>query len=230
MGKFVEILGNLLLQLGWPGFIAFLLLGISSYASIQWIKQIQFRKIVGRSGIKVGDKSDLKYHILFSSAQYNLAIELPNLDIFPDKPVRQQLMVDLLRIYIKAIYDGCKDISTTNMKGWSSEQWTIEMCNRMSAMVATAKNGAYAEGIPDVVIVKFSRWMNPSLDMLFTYVEMIGSSNLYITNIARTNTMFLVVNLLMSTILGDAEKSIKALNGDITGKLYKGQVIEPIDH
>lgn len=226
----MEILGKLLLELGWPGFIAFLLLGVGAYAAVQWIKQVKFKKTAEKSGIKVGNESDLRYHVLFSTAQYRLAIELPNLDIFPDKPVRQLLMADLLRIYIKTISEGCKEISTTNMKGWSAEQWAIEMTNRFSQMVSAASNTARQDGIPDIVITKFSRWINPSIDMLFSYVDMIGNSNIYSSNIARTNTLFLVVNLLMSTMLGDAERSIKHLNGDITGKLYKGQVIEPIEH
>lgn len=226
----MEVLGKLLLQLGWPGFIVFILIAVAGFAAIQWVKQHQFKKTADENGIKVGNESDLRYHVLFSTAQYRLAIELPTLDIFPDKPVRQQLMVDLLRIYIKTIMEGCKDISTTNMKGWSSDQWTIEMSTRMSQMIAAANGTSRLEGIPEIVITKFSRWAGPSFDMLFTYVETIGSSNAYASNIARTNTLFLIINLLMSTMLGDAERSIKELNGDITGKIYKGQTIEPLDH
>lgn len=226
----MEILGKLLLQLGWPGFIAFLLLAVGAYAAVQWIKQMKFKKDAEKSGIKVSNESDLRYHVLFSTAQYRLAIEIPNLDIFPDKPVRQQLMTDLLQAYTKAILEGCKEISSTNMKGWSSEQWSIEMSNRLSMMISAANRNAKNEGIPDAVITKFSRWVNPSIDMLFNYVEVIGNSNIYSSNVARTNTMFLIVNLLMSTMLGDAERSIKQLNGDITGKLYKGQLVEPISH
>lgn len=226
----MEVLGKLLLHLGWPGFIAFVFIAIGCFAAIQWIKTWQFKKTADKNGIKVGDESDLRYHVLFSTAQYRLAIELPNLNIFPDKPVRQQLMVDLLRVYIKTITDGCKDISITNMKGWSSDQWTIEMNTRMSQMISAANSSARHEGIPDALITKFSRWAGPSFDMLFTYVEAIGSSNAYASNIVRTNTLFLIINLLMSTMLGDAERSIRELNGDISGKLYKGQIIEAVEH
>lgn len=226
----MEVLGKLLLQLGWPGFVAFIFLAVGAFAAIQWIKTWQFKKTADANGIKVGDESDLRYHVLFSTAQYRLAIELPNMDIFPDKPVRQQLMVDLLRVYIKTIMEGCKDISITNMKGWPAEQWTIEMSTRISQMISAANNSARMEGIPEVVITKFSRWAGPSFDMLFTYVENIGTSSAYSSNIVRTNTLFLIINLLMSTMLGDAERSIKELNGDITGKLYKGQIIEAVEH
>lgn len=193
---------------------------------IQWIKETKFRKAAEKSGIQVGDESDLRYHVLFSAAQYRLTIELPNLNIFEDKPVRQLLMTDLLAIYIKSLAEGCKKISVTDMKKWSAEQWSIEMTNQLSQMISTAQTIAKAEGIPDLVILKFSRWVNPSIDMLFSYVEMIGNSNLYVSNVARTNTLFLIINLLMSTMLGDAERSIKGLNGDISGKEYKGQIIE----
>lgn len=222
----MDILGKILLELGWMNFILFLLAGTASVAAIQWIKQAKFKKAAEKSGIQVSDESDLRYHVLFSTSQYRLAIELPNLDVFPNKPTRQLLMADLLRIYIKSLLDGCKEIAVTNMKGWSSEQWSIEMTNRLSLMISAAHSTAKMEGIPDIVLLKFSRWVNPSIDMLFSYVEMIGNSNIYVSNIARTNTLFLIINLLMSTMLGDAERSIKDLNGDISGKEYKGQIIE----
>lgn len=222
----MDIFGKILLELGWANFILFLLAGVSAVTAIQWIKQAKFKKAAEKNGIQVGDESDLRYHVLFSTAQYRLAIELPNLDLFPTKPVRQMVMIDLLRIYFKAILEGCKDISLTNMKGWSSEQWSIEMTNRLSDMITAATSTCRMEGIPEIVITKFARWVNPSIDMLFNYVEMIGNSNIYSSNIARTNTLFLIVNLLMSTMMGDAERSIKGLNGDISGKVYKGQIIE----
>lgn len=226
----MDVLAKLFLEVGWLGFIAFILLCVAGFAAIQWIKTWKFKKTADKNGIKVGNETDLRYHVLFSTAQYRLAIELPNLEIFPDKPVRQQLMADLLRIYIKAIHDGCKDIAASDMKHWASDQWTIEMSTRMSQMISNAHTAARNEGIPDIVINKFTRWAGPSFDMLFTYVETIGTSKAYASNIARTNTLFLIVNLLMSTMLGDAERSIKELNGDITGKIYKGQLIEPVEH
>ena len=226
----MDVLGKLLLQLGWPGFISFLLLAVAATAAIQWLKQWKFKKDAEKNGIQVGNESDLRYHMLFATAQYRLAIELPNLEIFPDKPVRRQLMVDLLRIYIKTIHDGCKEIATTNMKGWSADQWTIEMSTRMSQMISAANSTARLEGLPDAVITKFTRWAGPSFDMMFTYVENIGASTAYASNVVRTNTLFLIMNLLMSTMLGDAERSIKELNGDITGQVYKGQIIEAVEH
>ena len=226
----MEILGKLLLEHGWPGLIAFILLTVATLAAIQWINQIKFKRSAEKNGIKVGNESDLRYHTLFSTAQYRLAIELPTLEIFPGKPVRQQLASDLLRVYISAILEGCKEITTANMKDWSSEQWSIEMAGRFSLMISAAAANARMEGVPDIVITKFSRWINPSIDMLFTYIDTVGNSNIYSSNIARTNTLFLIVNLLMSTILGDAERSIHNLNGDITGKIYKGQTIEAVEH
>lgn len=206
------------------------MVSLGATAAFKWIQAWKFKKEAEKSGIKISNESDLRYHVLFSTAQYRMVIELPGLEIFPDKPVRQQLMVDLLKAYIKAIHDGCKEISVLNMKGWSAEQWTVEMSTRLTAMITEAKNASRADGIPEIVEVKFSRWIAPSLDMLYSYVEMVGNSNIYSSNIARTNTLFLVVNLLLSTMMGDAERSIKSLNGDITGQTYKGRIIEAIEH
>ena len=226
----MDTLGKLLLQLGWPSFLLFIAVALGSYGVVQWISQVKFKNRAEKNGIKVGENSDLRYHILFSAAQYRLTVELPNLEIFPDKPVRQALMTDLLRIYIKHIADGCREMASVDMGNWSAEQWTTEMGNKMNSIICAANSAARDSGIPEIVVTKFTRWINPSIDMLFTYVETVGRSPIYHSNLARTNTLFLVVNLLMSTMLGDAERTIRYLNGDITGKMYRNQMIEPLDH
>jgi hypothetical protein len=55
---------------------------------------------------------------------------------------------------------------------------------------------------------------------------MLGNSNLYSTNLIRTNTFLLTMNLLLVTTLGDAERSLKELNGEVGGKMYKNAILE----
>ncbi len=226
----MEILGKLLLQFGWPSFISFILIAFVAHLAVQWVSGMKFKNAAEKGGIKLGTESDLRYHILFSTAKYRLSVEIPNLEVFKDKPIRQLLMIDLLRIYTKTISDGCRDIATLDMKGWSSDRWIVEMTNHISTIMSAAYETSKSEGIPDIVIIKFARWINPTVEMLFTYIETIGKSSTYFTNLARTNTLFLVVNLLLETILWDAERTIKYLNGDISGKTYKNYIIEGNPH
>ncbi len=72
--------------------------------------------------------------------------------------------------------------------------------------------------------------MKGQISNRFTYITTIGTSRAYSSNIVKTNTLFLIVNVLFYTMLGDAERSIHSLNGDITGTIYKGKAVEEVEH
>ena len=97
-------------------------------------------------------------------------------------------------------------------------------------MFYQANQKARESGIPEVVIDKFKKWYSPAVDTVFEHITWIGSPTSYNTNALRTNTLFMMTTVMLSSMLGDAERTIPKLNGDITGIKYKGKVIEPIGH
>ncbi len=208
--------------------IGIVLLGL--YFGVKFIGQYKFNKSAEKTGIKVSDESDLRFNALFTKGSYFLDYELPNIDVFADKPVRRQLVIDLLASYYSAILEGCTSIADIDMSKWSSEQWTIEMTRRFNAMLHTANAKCRTLGIPEVATSRFAKWTASSTDLLINYITTIGTSRAYSSNIVKTNTLFLIVNVLFYTMLGDAERSIHSLNGDITGTIYKGKAVEEVEH
>jgi hypothetical protein len=75
-------------------------------------------------------------------------------------------------------------------------------------------------------MVKFTKWHKLTQDILFDGIMSLGTSNIFSSNAARTNTLFYMINLLLVTTIADAEKTLKELNGDVHGKTYNGGVIE----
>lgn len=171
-------------------------------------------------------KKKLAYHSFFANANYRLSIEIPNLEILPTKPVKQQMYRDILNNYIKTIVTGCQDISETDVDVWSSERWCAEMVKKFNEIIFTFNNTCKANGIPDIVIVKFSKWHQSTLEFLYENIMSIGNSAMFGSNTERTNTLFHVLNLLLVITIADAEKTIKELNGEVSGKIYNGKVIE----
>lgn len=208
--------------------IGMVVLGL--YFGVKFIGQYKFTRKVEESGIKVADETDLSYHPFFNKAVYFLTHALPQIDVFNDKPVRRQLMIDLLKIHYTAILEGCRQIAELDMKKWSSDKWTTEITRRFNDMFYQANQKARESGIPEVVIDKFKKWYSPAVDTVFEHITWIGSPTTYNTNALRTNTLFMMTTVMLSSMLGDAERTITKLNGDITGIKYKGKVIEPIGH
>lgn len=170
--------------------------------------------------------TELRYHPFFSSARYKIVAEIPTLELSPNKPVKQQMFRDLLTIYIKTMLDTCVHIIERDMKDWSGEKWSNEVSRHLNSLVTDFHKNALEAGIPDAALMKFSKWHYPTLEMLYEYITMLGNSNLYSTNLVRTNTFLLTMNLLLVTTLGDAERSLKELNGEVGGKMYKNAILE----
>ena len=76
------------------------------------------------------------------------------------------------------------------------------------------------------MVDKFKRWHSPTTEMLNEYVQLLGASDIYENHNVRTATFFMIINLLLITTLADAERTLRELNGDIAGKMYKNKIIE----
>lgn len=169
---------------------------------------------------------DLKYHPFFANTQYTLLMEIPSLQLIKDKPVKQQMFRDILRIELQTIIDTCYEIVDIDTSSWSAERWESEMKSKTNKMLSMFSKRVLDEGIPDLALAKYNKWHAPAITELLNSIVVIGGKTAYSDNIARTNTLFLVMQLLIVTSIADAEKSIKELNGEIGGQLYKNAIIE----
>lgn len=170
--------------------------------------------------------SELIYNPFFAKAQYLIVVEIPSMEMLPDKPVKQQLFRDLLTINIKTIYDCCQEIAKQDMDDWSGEKWVVELSKKINSMVTDFHRRSIDAGIPDVVLFKFARWNSTTVERLYDYINVLGHSTAYVNHNSRTNTFFLIMNVLLVSTIGDAERSLKELNGEVAGKQYKNLTLE----
>lgn len=169
----------------------------------------------------------LKHHTFFTNAQYRFAVEIPNLEFVPLKPVRDKVFKDLLQISFKVVYDVAKGFTDfDDMNEWDSEKWVGVMQQAINRIHIDTENKARQEGIPEIVLRKFLKWHVESINALDEYILVLGNSKFYKSNLAKTNTLLLLMNLLLVTILGDAERVLRDLNGEIKGLNYKGSIID----
>jgi hypothetical protein len=175
---------------------------------------------------KLDSTAKLSYHSLFATINHRLNSEIPTLDLLPHKPVKQQMIRDLLSIYIRALFKVCKEIAETDMKDWAPEVWQDEIIKKISSINTEFVNNCKAHGIPDIVVEKFFRWNKSTQDIMFDGIMSLGSSAIFNSNVARTNSLFFMVNLILVTTIADAEKTLKELNGDVHGQFYNGKMIE----
>ncbi|MDF2435400.1 MAG: hypothetical protein JWP44_5031 [Mucilaginibacter sp.] len=169
----------------------------------------------------------LESHPFFSNAQYRVAVEIPRLELIPGKPVREKVFKDLLSISFETVYESMHHlIKFKELNEWSSEQWVDTVTQSINKMIIDTEENAKMQGIPAIVVRKFLKWHGGSIELLHEYVLLLGNAKLYNTNVSKTNTLLLIMDLLLVTILGDAERILNEINGEIVGLPYKGMTIE----
>jgi hypothetical protein len=171
--------------------------------------------------------SDIKFHSFFRHAQYRMMVELPALTLCPDKPVKQGMFIDLLQVATKCTYDTCLNVVSMDMSHWDSNRWASEISTAMANNFKSWNDQATKMSIPPIVINKFMVWCTPTITMVGEYITALADSKIYSDNLTRTNTLLLIMNLLLINIITDAERTLRDINGDLDGVLYKG---EPIEH
>lgn len=222
----MDTLLKILSEYGLPGFILVAVITLVFKVLVKEYKGSLGKFASSLSSAPTDGGTELRYHPFFSSAHYKIVAEIPTLELAPNKPVKQQMFRDILTIYIKTMLDTCLAIIDLDMSDWSGEKWANEVSKNMNRLVTDFHKNAIDAGVPEAALSKFSKWHYPTLEMLYEYITMLGNSNIYSTNLARTNTFLLMMNLLLVTTLGDAERSLKELNGEVGGKMYKNMILE----
>lgn len=215
---------HILSQYGVVGFLLMMMI----YAGFSLLKNKLKNASISLFQIsKDSDNSELlKYNPFFQKIGYRLAVELPSLEFDSDKPVKQQMFRDILIWNAKYTKTMCEEIIKIDMDDWSGSRWSTEVINTISEMVLKYQTHALENGVPPAVINKFNKWQLPVLEMVCSYIKLLGESTMYTSNISRTNTMLMVIDLLLITTIADAERSLHSLNGEISGLQYKGMSIE----
>jgi hypothetical protein len=155
-----------------------------------------------------------------------MMVELPNLNICPETPVKQQVFIDMMQLLVKRFYESCMEIATINMDEWDSNKWGLEISNIMMNSINSWYVDCMEEGIPQPVVNKFKNWASQDFSLINEYITSLADATIYKNNKTRTNTLFLIMNLLLIALIADAERSLRDLNGDIAGQMYKGNTIE----
>ena len=69
-------------------------------------------------------------------------------------------------------------------------------------------------------------WQMRTVELLISYVNDLAIATVYTSNAARVNTLLYLLGLQLITIIGDAEKTLRDLNGELSGLTYQGETLK----
>lgn len=168
----------------------------------------------------------LKLHPFFNMVAYRLNTEIFNLNL-DSRPVRQQLYKDLLYIRVKSIYDAASVFAENDMTEWTPQRWVFEATNAFNHSMVTFQQEAISSGIPRSVVTLVVLWSMKQSNYVLNTISQIGNMGSTRNPYSKTLVFLSILDMLVATTIGDAEKEFKLFNGSITGINYGTGVIEP---
>ena len=140
-------------------------------------------------------------------------------------PVRTEIFREVLTIFYKTAEE---EVEALLSKDITEENFLACNYNTANAIIKDSSAKMKEEGIPEIVIEKFNAWNSKRHDYVLNTISDIESSSVFSTIVEKE---YAVLNSFMDACyftLMDAEKTLKNLNGELTGTMYRGKEVEPL--
>jgi hypothetical protein len=132
----------------------------------------------------------------------------------------------LLEIKVVCLKEIALSLINENIEDMTPAQWMALVHEKLSTGDRTLHDRAISAGVPELVINKFMMFRQPTQILLYNYVKDLTVSTFYESNVVRTNTLLYLLNLKLVTVIGDSERNLIRINGEITGLMFEGNPLE----
>lgn len=169
-------------------------------------------------------------HYFFNNAKKLQIEKLDSFSLFHrnrDCPVRDKLFRDMLNIKIDIWTDHMYRLTCKARKDrMDNETLSRELLSWMRDIVEDYERKWEYEGVPRIVIDKFRSWHSNHESAIVDGMINICRGNFFSSLDEKLNAILTLHNALLLITFSDAEKSLIELNGELSGKEYKGEIIE----
>ena len=163
-------------------------------------------------------------HPYFSKVYTILEIKIPITKI--GGPIRTEIFRDVLKIFYEAQKEIVYDLLTENI---TEENFLQENLKAANKMIKKADENMKLFGIPQIVREKFWEWYSKRHDYITSTLSDIDSSIVFKTIVEKEYAALSLFQSCAYFTLMDAENTLRNLNGDLTGTIYNGKVIESLN-
>lgn len=168
----------------------------------------------------------LEEHKLFESCDYWLALGISRIR-FPREqyPIRARLYEDLVRGVIASVKTQTKCHLNAMRNAHNGYQWREVARQTLKAIVDGYEAEFRRQGTPEIVIEKFGQWHRGSLAYIEHNITSLGDTTIADSE-HKTSAFLSAVLSSTKTAFYDTERTLITLNGELSGKKYKGETIE----
>lgn len=178
------------------------------------------------SGIEYDSVKTLKtIHPYFNKIETIIKVKLPITKI--GGPVRTKIFRDILRIFYETSLEVNKELLDKEI---TTSNFLFENEKALNKIIEISNLKMEQYEIPEIVRNKFWEWNYSRHEYVFNTLSDIDSSTVFKTVVEK---QYAALNLYQGTayfILIDGEKTLKGLNGDLSGTVYRGEIIENLHY
>lgn len=171
---------------------------------------------------------DLAKHSLFSTIDFLMVAVIPRLPV--RELGRQLIFRDFLEIKIRCVKAGFQTWMMQHLDEiveMDQDKLRNDLMTVITDIVRNYESEATRVQIPQIAIARFREWHSPRMDLLQREVDMVMTSDWISTNVERIGYLFTVIEQIIRGTLLDAEGTLHALNGELTGQVYRGVMVGP---
>ena len=167
-------------------------------------------------------QQELFNHALFQSIRKNISYDIHNLVI--GERLREAIFRDFLKYVFAAFRDEFTHfLERGDLNKMDRALYKTRLIDTINNITTNYQSRALQEGIPEIVVERFTEWHSGRIQMAYDYMnDFCDSENLFQSNVARTKIVFDFFTHLLNLTIVDARKTLISLIGQLNPVVYKG--------
>lgn len=169
--------------------------------------------------------TDLRGHRLFKHCTFYVNFGVRKIRFSANYPIRAKMYRAMLEIYFESI-GGVFNSSLDTLVNADENLWDQEALRTLRKVVDCYEQRFHQDGVPQIVIDKFNEWHDPTLSFITSQINTVGESKIAEDSAERTDVLLGTVLSASKAAFFGIERTLIELNGELTGKVYRGETIE----
>ena len=181
--------------------------------------------VIMKKNKKIKSLKELKKHPFFHNVDYLINYKIPYIDL--KEKGRTEIFRDFLRIKFTVYKESLNRFLDKEIK---PSEFESEINNHFNEAIQEYINRCLGAGIPQIVVDKFQQWHMPRIEFTNMAIEQICKTEIIDNDIEKMFAILTIYDSALYATVIDAEQTLKKLNGELTGTIYKNICVGDIPH
>jgi hypothetical protein len=160
--------------------------------------------------------------ILYSKLTYWLEFRLNTMTRSFNDDCRTMIFVDVLKFWFQATKENIFKLSDENINSLNSAELYDKILVILGTIRYQFEKRCIEEKVPEIVVIKFTKWLDRNLEFCIRHIELICYSHIYENNLKKIESVYYICISVFEITLTEAEKTLKDINGELDGTEYRG--------